>query len=281
MKKFKNVLKSLVLVICFSCFACGQIHVIKGDELKGYVNAYLAEMKEDGTMDAIMDKYFNGGEITGITSATYNGTGEGQLVVATNAGFAPFEYKIGNMFFGIDMEIAKHIADKMNLQLVIVDMDFDGIVGAVGNTVDGIQIGMAGMTVNEVRKQTGNFTDTYYQASQMIIVKSDDTTFDACTTVEEIENILSASNKKIGYQSGTTGEYYIEGDVDWGFDGYANLNGSGYQNAGLAVNDMKNGNIDWVIIDEMPAKVLANSVSGVKVIEIGLTEEEYAFCVCK
>jgi len=151
-------------------------------------NAVLATIKANGTFDAIMNKYFAGeGEIVGIESATYDAS-KSQLVVATNAQFAPFEYKIGDKFAGVDMEIAKLIADTLQMELVIMDMDFDAVVTSVGK--NGVDIAMAGLTVNDERKKSVNFSDSYYNASQMLIVKADDTTFDACTTADDVINIL-------------------------------------------------------------------------------------------
>ena len=234
--------------------------VDKGNtELLNAVNGAIDTLKSNGKMDEIMNKYFAGEEVTGITSATKDPSKD-QLVVATNAAFAPFEYKLGNKFAGIDMEIAYEIAKILGKELVIDDMDFDAVVTSVGNgTCD---IAMAGLTVNETRKESVDFTQKYYDASQMIIVKADDTTFDNCETAADVENVLKAmSGKKAGFQNGTTGEFYVKGDEEWGFDGYSNITPAGYANAGLAVQDMINGNIDFVVIDEMPAKTIAKSMN--------------------
>lgn len=152
------------------------------------VNEFLAAIKANGTFEAILNKYFNGeGEIVGVDSAAYDAN-KNQLVVATNAAFAPFEYKIGNKFAGIDMEIAALLAEELNMELVIKDMDFDAVVSSVGN--NGVDMAMAGLTVNEERAKVVNFADTYYDASQMLIVKADNTLFDACKTAADVEAIL-------------------------------------------------------------------------------------------
>lgn len=234
--------------------------VDKGNtELLNAVNNAIDTLKSNGKMDEIMNKYFAGEEVTGITSATKDPSKD-QLLVATNAAFAPFEYKLGNKFAGIDIEIAYEIATMLGKELVIDDMDFEAVVTSVGNgTCD---IAMAGLTVNEKRKESVDFTQKYYDASQMIIVKADDTTFDNCKTAADVEAVLKAmSGKKVGFQNGTTSEFYVKGDEDWGFDGYSNITPAGYANAGLAVQDMINGNIDFVVIDEMPAKAIAKSMN--------------------
>lgn len=217
-------------------------------------------------------------EINAVESATYDANKD-QLVVATNAAFAPFEYKMGNKFAGIDMEIAKGFADFLGVELVIMDMEFDAVVTSVGK--NGVDIGMAALTVNETRKQSVNFTDTYYNASQVVIVKDSDTSLDGKATAAEIDAVLNVAGKKIGVQSGTTGEFYVKGDADWGFDGLTNAECKPYSNAALAVQDLKNGNLDYVVVDEAPAKNIVKSVGGVKVINVALTEEEYAFGVDK
>ena len=149
------------------------------------VNAILADMKTSGKLDAIVAAYAKGEGIKPFESATYEpAKADKQLVVATNAAFAPFEYKEGNKFAGIDMEIAAYIAETLGLELVISDMDFDSVVTSVGkNNVD---IAMAGLTVNETRKQHVNFSTTYYNAAQMLIVPENDKNFDDCKTADDV-----------------------------------------------------------------------------------------------
>ena len=171
-------------------------------ELLESVNAFLAKIKNDGTLKAIFDKYaaleyddegnvIGGDEaIEGIASATKdNSKADKQLVVSTNAAFAPYEYKKGDKFVGIDMEIAKLLADELGLELVIDDMDFDAVVTSVGK--NGVDIAMAGLSVTATRKQSVNFSDSYYEgAYQLLIVKADNTEFDACKTKADVEAIL-------------------------------------------------------------------------------------------
>lgn len=216
--------------------------------------------------------------IDAVESATYD-PNKDQLVVATNAAFPPFEYKMGNKYAGIDMEIAKGFADYLGVEIVIRDMDFDAVVTSVGK--NGVDIAMAGLTVNETRKQSVNFTDSYYNASQVVIVKAGDTSLDGLDTPAEIDAVLNRTGVKIGVQAGTTGEFYVSGDEDWGFAGLTNAQCRPYSNGALAVQDLKNGNIDYVVIDEAPANNIAKSVGGVTVINVALTEEEYAFGVDK
>ena len=121
----------------------------------------------------------------GVTSAEKNvDNAKGQLVVATNAEFAPWEYKEGNKFYGIDMEIAKLIADELGLELVIDDMKFEMVVGAVGN--HGVDIAMSGITITAERAEVVNFSIPYYTESIVIVCKADDKTFDSAGTVVDL-----------------------------------------------------------------------------------------------
>ena len=187
-------------------------------------------------------------------------TGKEQLVVATNAAFEPFEYTEGDKYFGIDMEIAALLAEELGMELVINNMDFDAVCLSVGQHK--CDIAMAGLTINEERKEYVNFTDSYYSASQKLIVLSDNTEFDACTDAASVEEILNTLGKdvKIGVQNGTTGQFYVEGDADWGFAGY-DVTCVPYKNGSLAVQDLINGNLNYVIIDSAPAACITEAIN--------------------
>lgn len=224
-------------------------------ELLEKVNAFIAKIKEDGTFDAICNKYFGDGTPTPVTSATLD-TSKDQLVVATNAAFEPFEYMDGANYLGIDMEIAALLAKELGMELVIQNMDFDAVCLSVGQQK--CDIAMAGLTVKPDREEYVTFSTSYYNAAQRIIVMEDDTTFDACTDAASVEAILKGYDKstKVGVQNGTTGKFYVEGDADWGFDGY-NVTCTGYKNGTQAVQDMINGGLNFVVIDSAPAACIA------------------------
>lgn len=165
------------------------------------INTILAQMEENGKMDEIFEKYNSlvydddgnviGGDenIVGIESAAKNNDNpQGQLVVATNAEFAPFEYKKGNLYVGIDMEIAQYIAQQLELELVIENMEFDSVVTAVGK--NNIDVAIAGLSVTASRKSSVNFSSSYYKgAYQVLLVKADNTEFDG-KTKEQIIQII-------------------------------------------------------------------------------------------
>ena len=227
-------------------------------ELLEKVNAFIKEIKENGTFDEICNKYFGeGSEPTPVTSAALD-TSKDQLVVATNAAFEPFEYMDGESYLGIDMEIASLLAQELGMELVIQNMDFEAVCLSVGQQK--CDIAMAGLTVKPDREAYVNFSDSYYSASQRLVVKADDTTFDACTDAASVEAILNSfdSTTKIGVQNGTTGKFYVEGDPEWGFDGFK-VTCVGYRNGSLAVQDLINGNLSCVIIDSAPAKCITDA----------------------
>ena len=228
-------------------------------ELLEQVNAFIAKIKEDGTLDEICDKYFGGGEPTPVESAKLDPSKD-QLVVATNAAFEPFEYTKGDAFVGIDMELAVLLAEELDKELVIQNMDFDAVCLSVGQKK--CDIAIAGLTVTDERKEYVTFSDTYYQASQRLIVPSDDTTFDDLKDAKAIEAKLNELQKsdKIGVQQGTTATSYIEGSEDFGFAGLP-ATCQPYKSGSLAVQDMLNGNIKYVIIDAAPATAIVESIN--------------------
>lgn len=228
-------------------------------ELLDQVNAFIAKIQDDGTLDEIFDKYFGGGEPTPVESAALDESKD-QLVVATNAAFEPFEYMEGDSYVGIDMEIAALLAKELGQELVIQNMDFDAVCLSVGQQK--CDIAMAGLTVSDERREYVTFSDTYYQASQRLIVPSDDTTFDDMTDADSIAAALADldSSVKIGVQQGTTGQSYVEGSEDLGFPGLQ-ATCQPYKSGSLAVQDMLNGNIDYVIIDAAPAAAITEAIN--------------------
>lgn len=226
-------------------------------------NAFLDDMKEDGSFATLVAKYFEGtGTKKGYNVTTTDVTNtDSNLVVVTNCPFEPFEY-IGEdgKIYGLDIEIAAAYAEKKNLELVIKNIGFDDIFTQVDAGY--ADIGMAGITASEDRKALYGFTQEYYEASQKLIVAADNTDFDNCTTKEDVETVLAGlTGKKIGFQTGTTGGMYVVGDADWGYDGFANVEGKGYATAQDAVTDLINGNIYAVVVDEAPANALVKAAN--------------------
>ena len=186
----------------------------------------------------------------------------GVLVMATNAEFAPWEYYEGDKIVGIDPEIAQAIADKLGMTLEIEDMAFDSIIPAV--TSGKADFGAAGMTVDEDRMVFVDFTDTYANASQVIIVKE----------TSEIAGSADFSDKKIGVQLGTTGDLLA---TDLAGDDNVERYNQGFE----AVQALLQDKIDAVVIDSAPANVFVEQSQGLKVCDEAMSQEEYAIAVAK
>ncbi len=279
--KIGSVIMALALVIC-SFAACGGKDKVtakvidiqltseqyafavnpKDAELLKSVNALLAEIKANGKFDEIVNNNFGDGTPVEITSAVEDPSKD-QLIVVTEPGFAPFESTEGDKYVGVDMEIAKLLADYLGKELVIKEIDFDAIFQTL-NT-DGADIGMAGITVNEDRAKLVNFSDTYFHSAQKLIVKSTDTKFDECKTADDVVAILNTFDEsvKIGVQTGTTGHMYVDGDEGFGFSGLK-ATSEGYTNGSLAVTAMLNGDVSYVIIDEAPAKRITDAINAMQ-----------------
>ena len=240
--------------------------VKKGNvDLVNDFNSFLNEIKEDGTLDEIVNKYFEtNSEKIGVEYITSQNTinDEKTFIVATNCPFEPFEYIENGLIYGIDIEIARLYAIKNNLNLVVKNIDFDSIFTSVDSSY--ADIGMAGITITDERLALYDFTNPYFTSSQRLIVSTDNETFNNCSNVDEVESIIkNLNNEKIGYQIGTTGNWYITGDETFGFKGFSNVNPVGYKSAQLAVEDVINGQIYGVIVDEAPAKFIVNAMNDV------------------
>lgn len=233
--------------------------------LKDSANELLADLKANGELDAIINSFFDG-----TASFTYENpvasvpTGaerENYLVVATNAYFPPFEYYEGNKLTGVDMKIASLLAEKLGKTLYIYDMEFDSVIISVKQ--GDADIGMAGMTVNEERLKSIDFTTEYYESAQVLVVRENDTVFADCKSADDILAKLKAqgSNFKVGTQNGTTGFMFTAGNEDFGYEGFKNLTCNGYTTGALAILDLANGKTDAVILDKQPAIMIADSTN--------------------
>ncbi|MBQ8504805.1 MAG: transporter substrate-binding domain-containing protein [Clostridia bacterium] len=204
----------------------------------------------------------------------------GKLVVATNAEFAPFEYRDikSGQIVGIDIDIIRAYAKYLGVQCVISDMDFDGtFLSVYSNKAD---LAVAGITVNAKRQRAFNFSVSYYTSAQVIVVQKD-SPLAAATSAEEIRQLLSQSKATVGSQMGTIGEYYASGSDSWNFEPIPNVVSRAFDTGALACNALSNGQIDAVIIDQAPAKLLAQKFENIVVLDIVLTSEEYAIALQK
>ena len=190
------------------------------------------------------------------------------LVMGTNAAFPPYEFlDENNKIAGIDAEIAAAIAEKLGMTLEIKDMAFDSLITAVSS--GSVDIVLAGMTVTEERKESVNFTDTYATGVQVVIVTED----------SDITSIDDLEGKKIGVQTGTTGDIYCSSAPEDG--GYGEDAVARYDNGALAVAALKNGQVDCVVIDNEPAKAFVEANEGLKILETEFAVEDYAAAIAK
>lgn len=197
--------------------------------------------------------------------------GKQELIMGTNAAFPPFEFTTSqglvDEFDGIDVAIAKKIAENDGKTLKIEDMKFEGLIAAV--STGKVDMAVAGMTVTEERKQSVDFSDTYFVASQVMVVAADNKDI---TKAEDLKN-----NKTVGVVMGYTGDTIVTDNLK------IDENKITRANRGLdIVQDVKNGKLDAVVIDSATGKALAEK-NGLKVVEdaAAFETEEYAIAVKK
>lgn len=229
-------------------------------ELTTQVNEILNGMIKDGSLETLINSYFDGSATFTYENKTAD-PAEGDFILATNAYFPPFEYYAGNKLAGVDIEIGSILANKLGKTLFVADMEFDSIIPSV--MTGKATIGMAGMTVTETRLAQVDFSLGYYSSAQVLTVKKGDTTFADCKTGADIEAVLAkqTSSYVVGCQNGTTGFMYTAGDEDFGYDGFKNLTTKGYTTGALAMTDLANGRINAVILDKQPSLMIANNLN--------------------
>ena len=197
---------------------------------------------------------------------------EGKLLMSTNAQFPPYEMVAdgegfnGTGFEGIDIEIASAIADKLGLELIIDDMEFDSALLAVQNNAADVML--AGLSYSEDRDEVMDFTDSYATGVQVVIVKDG-----SGVTMDNLGDYM------IGTQRGTTGYIYASDTPENG--GYGEDHVIAYDNGATAVQELINGTIDAVIIDQAPAEeyVAANADAGLAILDGAWVEEQYCVAV--
>ena len=189
---------------------------------------------------------------------------EGELHMATNAAFPPYEMTSDDGGYeGIDVEIATAIAEKLGLELVIDDMDFSSVIASVQSGK--ADIAMAGLTVNEERKKNIDFTDTYATGVQVIIVPEG-------SEIQSADDL--SSDILIGCQEATTG--YIYCSDDYGEDAVI-----AYQNGATAIQALLSGKVDCVVIDSEPAKQFVEANEGLTILDTEYVTEDYAIGISK
>ena len=193
---------------------------------------------------------------------------EGELHMATNAAFPPYEMIADDgSFEGIDVEIAGVIAEKLGLTLVVDDMDFGSVITSVQSGKE--DIAMAGLTVTDERKENVDFTDSYATGVQVVIVPED----------SDIASIDDLEGKMIGCQESTTGYIYCSDTPENG--GYGEENVTAFPNGANAVQALLSGKVDCVVIDSQPAQEFVKQNEGLKILDTEFVSENYAIGVSK
>ena len=187
----------------------------------------------------------------------------GKLTMSTNAAFPPYEMTTDSgELEGIDIDVAAAVAEKLGLELQVDDMDFDAALLAAQNGKSDMV--MAGVTVTDERQKVMDFSDTYAEGIQSIIVPED----------SDIASVDDLAGKTIGTQRGTTG--YIYCTDDFGEDSVV-----AYDNGLTAVQALNNGQVDAVVIDNAPAKEFVAANTGLKILDTAYAQEDYAIGVAK
>ena len=194
---------------------------------------------------------------------------EGKLTMSTNAQFPPYEMVADDgSFEGIDVEVATAIAEKLDLELQVDDMDFDSALLAAQNGKSDMV--MAGVTVTEERQQVMDFSNSYATGVQSIIVTND-------SEIASVDDLANAS--QIGTQRGTTGWLYCSATTEDG--GYGEDHVTAYDDGATAVQALINGQVDAVVIDNAPAQEYVKANPGIKLLDTEFTKEEYAIGMAK
>ena len=194
---------------------------------------------------------------------------EGKLTMSTNAQFPPYEMVADDgSFEGIDVEVATAIAEKLDLELQVDDMDFDSALLAAQNGKSDMV--MAGVTVTEERQQVMDFSNSYATGVQSIIVTND-------SEIASVDDLANAS--QIGTQRGTTGWLYCSATAEDG--GYGEDHVTAYDDGATAVQALINGQVDAVVIDNAPAQEYVKANPGIKLLDTEFTKEEYAIGMAK
>ena len=246
------------------------IAVKKGsDELLAEVNEVVDAWVADGTMTKYVDYYTALAEyaedstkaapVAGDLKVSWDfGSATDKITVYTESGFAPFEFLYEGKVVGVDIAIMSQVAVNMGKTIEIKDIAFDTIPTAV-KTASGLAVGAAGMTINEERAAEVDFSSIYY-SSTLVVVSAKDKSFDS---------VKDLAGLKVGVQEGTSGDLIISAAKT--ADGHVYEDGDGetvtvkidastevkqYKQYALALADLKNGRIDAILMDKLPAQTM-------------------------
>ena len=254
MKKLTALMLSSAMML--SLAACG------GSASTETVSSEAAS-SEAASSEAASSEAASTEEAASADAAAVTTVNAGKLTMSTNAAFPPYEMTTDSGDFeGIDIEVAGAIAKKLGLELQVDDMDFDAALLAAQNGKSDMV--MAGVTVTDERLKVMDFSDTYAEGIQSIIVPED----------SDIATVDDLSGKAIGTQRGTTGYLYCTDD-------FGEENVIAYDDGLTAVQALNNGQVDAVVIDNAPAQEFVAANPGLKILDTAYAQEDYAIGVAK
>lgn len=187
---------------------------------------------------------------------------ENQLVMVTEAGFAPYEYYENGEVVGVDVDIAREIAKYLGKTLVVKDIAFDSIINEV--KTGKADFGAAGISYSEDRAKNVDFSINYAVSKQVVIVNNN----------SSITNVNEISNKKIAVQLGSIADTFVT-------EKYKSANVVRQKKYLAAIEDLKTGKVDCVVMDELPAKEIVSKNEGIKILDGSLTNDSYGMVVKK
>lgn len=187
---------------------------------------------------------------------------DGVLTVGTSVDFPPYEFYEGDKVVGIDPEVMEKIGEKLGVKVEFKDMDFNNIIASIQS--GRVDMGAAGMTVDAERLKNVDFTDSYANSTQVLLVKKG----------SDIKTVDDAKGKKIGTQLGTVGDAYAQND--FGKDSVSSFNK--YPDAVLA---LQNGKIDCILMDNTTAKQFVEANDDLEILDSEYANEDYAFAIGK
>ena len=190
------------------------------------------------------------------------GRNEDQLIMVTEAGFAPYDYYQNGEIVGVDVDIAKEVAKELGKELVIKDVAFDYIINEV--KTGKADFGAAGISYSEERAEQVDFSVNYSTSKQIVIVKEG----------SNITNVNQISNQKIAVQLGSVADTYVT-------EHYKNASIVRQKKYLAAIQDLKDEKVDCVVMDELPAKEILNNNTGLKILDGELTRDSYGMVVQK
>ena len=187
---------------------------------------------------------------------------ENELIMVTEAGFAPYEYYDNNEIVGVDIDIAKEIAKELNKTLVVKDVAFDSIINEVKSGK--ADFGAAGISYNEERAKQVDFSINYTVSKQVVIVKKD----------SSIKDVKDISNQKIAVQLGSVADTLLTKD----FPKVTLIREKKYL---AAIQDLKDSKVDAFVMDELPAKEMIKYNNSLNILDGSLAEDSYGMVVKK